>query len=126
MVTPGASDFPPATPCSRYGCPGTMCGTATPDTPLTRNVVTDWAGTVSTARVPLTRTGEPCTSLPSALVTTGVTVAVRRIVPNFDRSRVTDSLSEAGFTCTTVAPVRFTAARLRVSETFTTWSPGRT
>jgi hypothetical protein len=86
-------------------------------TPLTRNVVTDCAGTVMVAFVPVTRTGVPRTSLPLAAVTTGVTVAL--LMSNPDRSSVTVSPVAAGLACTTVAPVGDTAAMLRVLSVFT-------
>ena len=65
-------------------------------------------------------------SLPSALVTTGVTVACVPTSPNFDRSRVTARGAVVLLTWTTVAFVPFfeTAAVLEVSSVLISRSPG--
>ncbi|MBB5827148.1 hypothetical protein [Micromonospora carbonacea] len=93
---------------------------------MTRNVVTDWAGTSTRAARSRTATGAPRRSAPSALVTTGVTVAFAATTPNADRSSATVRAAAPSLTCTTVArPPGATAATLEVSATATSRSPGR-
>ncbi len=88
--------------------------------------MTDWAGTVTVARRSVTFTALSRSSLPSALVTTGVTVAPRATRPNFDRSSATVRASVVPLTCTTVAasPLFATAAALEVSSVPISRSPG--
>lgn len=88
--------------------------------------MTDWAGTVKVAVRSLTLIGDCFSSLPSALVTTGVTVARRLTSRNLDRSRVTVRASVPRLTWTTEAPLpsRVTAAALEVSSVWISRSPG--
>ncbi len=89
--------------------------------------MTDFGGTVTVAEAPFTLTGAPRTSAPSALVTTGVTLAPDATRPKRERSRVTARGAVPLLTCTTVAPRPDfrTAATLEGSSAFTKWSPGR-
>ncbi|CAM5711461.1 hypothetical protein SALBM217S_05727 [Streptomyces griseoloalbus] len=75
----------------------------------------------------MTGTARCRTSLPSALVTTGVTVALGPTVRNRVRSRVTSRAVAVSLTWTTEAPLplRVTAAALEVSSTVISRSPGR-
>ena len=100
--------------------------TAVEETPSTRKLVTERAGTRRVECEDATRTGLPRCSAPLTSVTTGVTEAPGRTFRKPDRSSVTSWASVPGLVCTTVARSSPRIAAVdAVSFTPTSRSPGR-